>query len=811
MWRINQLDLHWAVLLTATALLHAQPHVSQRIASPVRRHVSNAGTDHGAGTSWQTVEVTSSGGAWNLPTSGRDDLKLVQRADSLTEPALTDDIDLQPFGNDWVDTAFNNGSIFCSAYCAYNMNRELPEHWKGACCQQAFGPANESVGCHETRSFPVKCRCARALRPFRKSTGELVGTNNSLDLVDPRYVCREYMDSRMYEKDSGRCTAHCAYNLNKELPKHWRGACCERSFNGTNDVSCQELKQTGAGPVQCRCKRDDDHPFLHPWDAASRTDRRYSCRNIRHHDMNLSIVTPDRSTVWTKGNTGGVMCSAYCAYNFNTELPVTWKGACCQDAVDQHGNPFPCSATSATAISCKCIQAEMPFLSQGVDGTVNDDTRYECKFREVTPVDTNQTQEWSRGRWIAQELTNSTANASWQWREGEWIGGYWQNARFKVPPQVRAVQHKVDVASPEIVNTSGNNGGVYCGAYCAYNWNRELPMHWRGACCSAAHSATGQAWSCRRHSEAGLTCTCQRRDSYPFLSIAYPKSADDKHKWNICPGAAPIAYSEGSPTAHATKGNPPAAPVATAAKATSSVAMAANATLVRTSRNNGGVFCAAYCAYNVNSELPQSWKGACCSEAFDHSGKSFSCVAHSQWNLSCVCQQNDRNPWLNSSNPFLFRDTRHVCGELGIADVSPPVAVTVRDVASGTSTRTEAVAPLGTAPGPLTVLNRLHPSVKVSKNRGGIACAAYCGYNWNSELPPSWSGACCLEAWDHTGNPLPCHAHDNNNITCSCAQFDEAPFLSPAVDGESNDDVRYVCPTSMHPAKAKALLPGAAR
>jgi len=810
MWRIDRPGFSLTLVLTVVVSISAESFSSgsHRVASPVRRHVNPGGADESTGSNLERVEVTASGG-----------VKLVEKIDEdgLTEPSMSD-VDSEPFGKDWLDTKFNNGSTFCSAYCAYNMNRELPEHWKGACCQQAFGPANESIGCRETRSFPVRCRCARALRPFRKSTGELVGANNSLDLVDPRYVCREYMDSRMYEKDSGRCTAHCAYNLNRELPEHWQGACCERSFNGTHDVSCQEMKLPGAGPVQCRCKRDDDHPFLHPWDASSLTDRRYSCRNIRHHDKNLSLVTPDRSTVWTRGNTGGVMCSAYCAYNFNDELPVTWKGACCQDAVDQHGNAFPCSATSTGSISCKCLQAEMPFLAHGIDGLANDDTRYECKFREVTPVDTNQTQEWSRGRWIAQELANSTGNVSWQWREGEWIGGYWKNARFKVPPQAKAVEHKADIASPEVVNTTGNNGGVYCGAYCAYNWNKELPMHWRGACCGAAYASDGQAWSCRRHSQAGLTCTCQRRDGYPFLSITHPKSADDDHKWNICPGSAPIAYSEGSPTA---KAAPPAPKnVSSNATTTSTNASVVNSsaqgsgtgnTLVRTSRNNGGVFCAAYCAYNVNSELPQDWKGACCKEAFDHKGQSFSCVAHSQWNLSCTCQRNDRNPWLNNSNPFLFRDTRHVCGDLQIADVAPPVAVTVRDVASGTSVRTEATAPLGSAPSPLTVLNRLHPSVKVSKNRGGIACAAYCGYNWNSELPQSWLGACCLEAWDSIGNPVPCHAHDNNNITCSCAQFDEAPFLSPAVDGESNDDVRYVCPTSMHPVKAKALLPEATR
>lgn len=66
--------------------------------------------------------------------------------------------------------------------------------------------------------------------------------------------------------------------------------------------------------------------------------------------------------------------------------------------------------------------------------------------------------------------------------------------------------------------TGGNNGLAYCSAYCANNWNSEMPSGWRGACCTSAVQENGKAISCRETSTSTISCTCARDDARPFLS-----------------------------------------------------------------------------------------------------------------------------------------------------------------------------------------------------------------------------------------------------------------------------------------------------
>jgi len=66
--------------------------------------------------------------------------------------------------------------------------------------------------------------------------------------------------------------------------------------------------------------------------------------------------------------------------------------------------------------------------------------------------------------------------------------------------------------------TAGNNGMAYCSAYCANNWNREMPSDWQGACCTSAVKESGETISCLEKSTSKIACTCARDDSQPFLS-----------------------------------------------------------------------------------------------------------------------------------------------------------------------------------------------------------------------------------------------------------------------------------------------------
>merc|ERR1719262_128218 len=77
-------------------------------------------------------------------------------------------------------------------------------------------------------------------------------------------------------------------------------------------------------------------------------------------------------------------------------------------------------------------------------------------------------------------------------------------------------------SAQETFNTTGNNGGAYCSAYCAYNWNNEgSNQGWTGACCKAAFKEDGTPVTCTTMGQAGvaggsLKCMCGRDDTQPF-------------------------------------------------------------------------------------------------------------------------------------------------------------------------------------------------------------------------------------------------------------------------------------------------------
>ena len=58
------------------------------------------------------------------------------------------------------------------------------------------------------------------------------------------------------------------------------------------------------------------------------------------------------------------------------------------------------------------------------------------------------------------------------------------------------------------------------------------------------------------------------------------------------------------------------------------------------------------------------------------------------------------------------------------------------------------------------------PTQTTGGNNGSVSCSAYCGKNWNGELPDGWNGAKCISTLPGVG----CDNTSSNPIACVCQQ-----------------------------------------